>query len=51
MFRKNERLCCTIEFHEKEKSQSKKSHITKKKKKKKVSLIKISFFRESKKVA
>lgn len=50
MFRKNERLCCTIEFHEKEKSQSKKSHITKKKKKK-VSLIKISFFRESKKVA
>lgn len=33
MFRKNERLCCTIEFHEKEKSQSKKSHITKKKKK------------------
>lgn len=49
MFRKNERLSCTIEFHEKEKSQSKKSHITKKKKK--VSLIKISFFHESKKVA
>lgn len=36
MFRKNERLCCTIEFYEKEKSQSKKSHITKKKKKKSI---------------
>lgn len=50
MFRKNERLCCTIEFHEKEKSQSKNRTLPKKKKKK-VSLIKISFFHESKKVA
>lgn len=32
MFRKNERLCCTIEFHEKEKSQSKNRTLPKKKK-------------------